>query len=223
MNADEQQPTRSRGLTAEMRALVALLIGLLVFIGATSALLVWAEWRGVGGDSAESSTTGLQSADFSLADQQVAEIPDGLPGIQVGESAPPFTLPDLSGNNVSLADFAGRPVIVNFWATWCAPCRIEMPEFETAFQTYGDDGLVILALNQDESAEIVSQYFYDEMQLSFTPLLDTRFGVAAEYGAVGIYPSTYFVAPDGTVTAVHRGPVTLDVIELHLARMGFPG
>ncbi len=162
---------------------------------------------------------------------QVAELPsleggDEHPSISssggvlaVGDEAYDFNLSDLEGKPVRLADFRGQPVIINFWATWCAPCRIEMPALQEAFDTFQDDELVILALNQDETAEVASEFFYDEMGLTFTPLLDEGSAISTEYGSFGVLPSTYFVDVTGVVTAIHRGPLTMNQIENYLAGM----
>ena len=139
--------------------------------------------------------------------------------LAVGDEAHDFTLFDLDGNLVRLADFRGQPVIINFWATWCAPCRIEMPALQEAFDKYQDDELVILALDQDETAEVAAEYFYDEMGLTFTPLLDEGSAISTEYGSFGVLPSTYFVDASGVVSAIHRGPLTLNQIENYLAGM----
>jgi len=162
---------------------------------------------------------------------QVAELPslgggDDRPSISstggvlaVGDEAIDFTLSDLDGKPVGLADFRGQPVIINFWATWCAPCRIEMPALQEAFETFRDDELVILALNQDETAEVAGEFFYEEMSLTFTPLLDEGSVISTEYGSFGVLPSTYFVDDTGVVTAIHRGPLTMNQIENYLAGM----
>lgn len=153
----------------------------------------------------------------SAADQTPANSSGGV--LLTGDKAYDFTLNDLDGNLVSLSNFQGQPVIVNFWATWCAPCRIEMPEFQEAYDKYQGDGLVILALDQDEPAEVAGAFFYDEMGLSFTPLLDEGSATATTYGSFGVLPSTYFIDPDGIVSAVHRGPLTFGQIEGYLAEI----
>jgi peroxiredoxin len=135
---------------------------------------------------------------------------------QIGDTAVDFLLDDFDGNPISLSDFRGQPVIVNFWATWCAPCRIEMPEFQATYEAYQEEGLVILALNQDEPLAIARRYFYDEMGLTFTPLQDNRRVVAAQYGAFFTMPTTYFINGDGVITAVHRGPLTQNQLENYL-------
>lgn len=198
--------------TTERRNPLVLLIGFIVLGIAIGVILFGRDWLGGNGKPAIESAPGLD-----VAQQTVAEIPDSLPGLQVGEVAPDFVLSDLDGNQYALSDFRGKPVMINFWATWCGPCRVEMPEMQKAFEQYGADGFTILALNQDESAETVRDFFYDQLNLTFTPLLDDNSVVAADYGAFGVYPTSFFIDPDGTVSAVHRGPATLEQIEAYLS------
>ena len=135
----------------------------------------------------------------------------------VGDKAHDFALQDLDGNEVQLSSFAGQPVIVNFWATWCAPCRIEMPELQAAFEENADNNLVILAVDQQEPPDVVREFFYNQMELTFTPLLDTESAISDLYGTGMVYPTTYFLNPEGEVTAVHRGPMTKSQIDGYLA------
>jgi len=137
-------------------------------------------------------------------------------GLSQGEMARDFTLPDLDGNDITLSHFLGQPVIINIWATWCAPCRIEMPELEEALHRYEDDNLVILALNFDETAEQVNEFFNVEMKLSFTPLLDDG-AVIDAYDDLGVLPTTFFIDPSGMIVAVHRGPMTGAQIDQYMA------
>ena len=163
-----------------------------------------------------SDETTLQQIPNLDTESGVASLPNDSGVLKVGDPAPAFTLQDVDGNEVALADFQGQPVILNFWATWCAPCRIEMPELQATYEKYQDDGLVILALNQDEAAETVRSFFYHQFGLTFTPVLDVDQLIAQEYGVFN-YPSTYFVNRDGEITAVHRGPVLQAQIEGYLA------
>ena len=158
----------------------------------------------------------LESSSFGTTNAEIAKVPDGFGGMQVGEVAPDFELLDVDGNSVSLSSFAGQPVMINFWATWCAPCRIEMPEMQAVYEARKDEGFVILALNQDESAETVTAYFHDEMNLTFTPLLDTNSVVSANYGVYGFNPSSFFIDPDGVISARHIGPLTAGQLESYL-------
>lgn len=165
-------------------------------------------------------TEGATTADFALQTPAINQIPtDGFNSIQVGEQAPEFGLADLDGNPVRLSDFRGQPVILNFWATWCAPCRQEMPEFQALYEQEqtAERDLTILALNREEEPADVRQYFYEEMGLSFTPLLDQTGAVANSYGVFNM-PTTYFVNSDGVVAAVHRGPLTRELMDGYFAQ-----
>jgi len=127
--------------------------------------------------------------------------------LQVGDQPYEFALQDIQGNTIHLSELVGQPIIVNFWATWCGPCRIEMPELQAAFEEYQDQGLVILALDQDESAPEVQDYFA-ELGLTFTPLLDDDNDTAQNFGLQGTLPASVFINPDGEVTVIHRGVMT---------------
>ncbi|MFK7803696.1 MAG: redoxin domain-containing protein [Anaerolineae bacterium] len=166
------------------------------------------------------------TSDSPVANIQITPIPEDfvksnpiepeLDGaVQVGEIAPNFTLIDLDGNEHTLDSLRGKPVIVNFWATWCAPCRIEMPEFEEAFVDYADENLVILALNREETPDVVEEFFIEEMGLTFTPLLDSTAQVADGYGVFNM-PTTYFINAEGVVSDVHRGPVARVQLDQYL-------
>jgi peroxiredoxin len=135
---------------------------------------------------------------------------------QIGDPAPDFELLDLSGETVRLSDYLGRPVILNFWATWCAPCRIEMPELERAQAEFGDDGPVVLTINQEESAEKVGE-FLDEVGLTLPALLDSDAAVGKAYGAFFL-PTTVIVDEDGRVAAIHRGMISRDELNKYLSQ-----
>lgn len=156
-----------------------------------------------------------QVPEFSQVQPQTSELPVGGGPLAVGDRAHDFTLNDLDGVTYSLSDLRGRPVIINFWATWCAPCRVEMPELQAAFEKYQDEGLVILAVDSAEPPDVVRQFFYDDMDLTFTPLLDREATIVQLYG-VQNFPSTFFVNADGVITAIHRGPMTQSQIEGYL-------
>lgn len=153
---------------------------------------------------------------FEGAEGLTNDLPTGGGPLEVGSLAYDFVLNDVDGNVVQLSEFAGQPVIINFWATWCAPCRIEMPELEAAFHTYQDDNLVILALDQQESGEDVASFF-EELGLSFTAVLDDEGTVSELYGVANILPTTFFINGEGEVTAIHRGPMVQSQIDGYLA------
>jgi cytochrome c biogenesis protein CcmG/thiol:disulfide interchange protein DsbE len=136
--------------------------------------------------------------------------------LQVGDQPYEFALQDIQGNTIQLSELVGQPIIVNFWATWCGPCRIEMPELQAAFEKYQDQGLMILALDQDESAPEVQDYFA-ELGLTFTPLLDDDSDTAQNFGLQGTLPASVFINPDGEVTVIHRGVMTRGQLDSFLA------
>jgi len=118
-----------------------------------------------------------------------------MPSEQV--EAPDFSLPDLTGKKIRLKDFRGKVVFLNFFATWCAPCRLEMPAMERLHWSYKDKGLVVLAVDIRESAKTV-RAFTQELKLSFPALLDQKGSVAYTY-SVRPVPATYLIGRDGKI------------------------
>jgi len=125
------------------------------------------------------------------------------PAPQVGKPAPDFQLPNLEGQVVSLSDFRGKPVLLNFWATWCSPCRFEMPFIQSIFEESSDTGLVILAINIGETPSRVRD-FIQSGNFSFLVLLDTNQDVALEYNIRGI-PTTFFIDKEGVIQVIKVG------------------
>ncbi len=138
-----------------------------------------------------------------------------------GEAAPGFTLPDLAGRVVSLSDFHGQPVVVNFWATWCKPCEIEMPLFVKAYEGNRDEGLVILAVDVQEQPEPVRNYVASH-GLTMPVVLDRDGQVATIYRVRGL-PSTFFVDANGVLVKAKRGAITSGPELAALLRQILPG
>ncbi len=140
-----------------------------------------------------------------------------------GKPAPEFTLVSTDGKKVALSDFKGRPVIVNFWATWCGPCKLEMPWFEEFGKKYAGQGLVVLGVNQDEDktpAEVATAA--RRIGVSYPVLMpDKKETVSKAYGGVEYLPETFYVDRNGKVAGVSAGAPTKDemegLIELALA------
>ena len=133
-----------------------------------------------------------------------------------GQPAPDFVAHDPDGTSMALRDYQGRPVIINFWATWCAPCRQEMRALQTVYEAHKATGLAVLAVSQDhqDMREAVRAYC-TTLGITFSPLLDPDGQVATHYNVV-VLPSTVFIHPSGTVTAVHLGAMTAAQIEQYL-------
>jgi cytochrome c biogenesis protein CcmG/thiol:disulfide interchange protein DsbE len=134
---------------------------------------------------------------------------------RIGRAAPAFTLRTLDGETVSLNDYRGKPVMVNFWATWCVPCREEMPLMENAYRAHRGDGLVVLAVNMQES-EMQARGFVKELGLTYPILLDPDAVVARRYRVTGL-PMTFFIGRDGRLRSIVVGGMTQQVLDQRLA------
>jgi peroxiredoxin len=143
------------------------------------------------------------------------EKPDNLPGLKIGVKAPDFELENLSGEKVKLSDYHGKKVILNFWATWCPPCKKEMPAMEEFYQKAGDD-VVILAVNIDPQYDVKG--FTDKMQITFPILLDRNDKVNSTYSIMTI-PTTYFINEEGLITNKYLTSMTVELMEQYVKEM----
>ncbi|MBI4494854.1 MAG: TlpA family protein disulfide reductase [Chloroflexi bacterium] len=139
----------------------------------------------------------------------------GLP--VVGTRAPSFSLASADGQSIALQADDGQPAVINFWATWCVPCRTEMPTLEAAYQTHRGAGLRLLAVNVLEDREDVVP-FGRGLGLTFPLLLDPLGEVAARYGVEGL-PTTFFVGRDGRVLHIHQGALSASTLDAQLQRL----
>jgi len=128
------------------------------------------------------------------------------PALVAGGDAPDFTLHGLAGPDLSLSDFRGQVVMVNFWATWCPPCRSEMPAMQQVYAESKDKGFTIIAVNIQEAQGPISD-FVSKLGLTFPIALDPNGDVTKLYGIYGL-PSSYFVDRMGRITEVHVGALT---------------
>ncbi|MGQ9675133.1 MAG: peroxiredoxin family protein [Chloroflexota bacterium] len=126
--------------------------------------------------------------------------------VAVGSPAPDFTVRTLDGQRVSLSDLKGKTVVLNMWATWCGYCRLEMPEMEEAFHKYQDQGVVIVALNIQESYARVKQFIEAE-GFTFPVWLDSDGSVAKTYRVSGL-PMTFFIDGEGVLQRKQLGQLT---------------
>ncbi len=141
-------------------------------------------------------------------------------GVSEGKRARDFTLANLAGMDVSLSDFQGQVVLVNFWATWCEPCRDEIPGFEQVYRTYKDDGFVVLGVNLQESRDQVEP-FVDSMDVTYPILLDQGGDVTSEYRTLGL-PMSILVTPEGVIHTRHVGFLSDRFLEKYLQEL-LPG
>ena len=138
-------------------------------------------------------------------------------GPEAGMRAPNFVMTNADGSISSLSDLRGQPVVLNFWATWCPPCRAEMPDLVKAYETHKDSGLVIVGINeQDEEAKALA--FMDQYGIEFPVILDSRGDLASLYAARGL-PATFFIDRNGNVVETWSGMLTPDILEERLQRL----
>jgi cytochrome c biogenesis protein CcmG, thiol:disulfide interchange protein DsbE len=137
---------------------------------------------------------------FGSAWVWVSRVPEAVlargPQPAVGYPAPNFTLKTLSGETLTLADLRGTPVVLNFWATWCDPCRRELPALQATAASYGEQ-VVILGIDEGEAASTVAE-FIPQFGLTYPILLDEEFTVGDLYNVRGM-PTTFFIDGEGVI------------------------
>jgi len=165
------------------------------------------------GDAETTSDTGrvvqLQPADLSV--ETVA--PEGRTvGLREGDVAPDFAFSAFDGERLRLSDFRGRPVFLNFWASWCAPCRAEMPSMELKLREHEPDGLVIIGVNNGERIESAER-FLERLDVKFTAFAyDPASDVAHRYALLGM-PTSFFIDADGVITGVYAAALPESLME----------
>jgi thiol-disulfide isomerase/thioredoxin len=140
-------------------------------------------------------------------------------GTTVGKLPPPFALPDLAGNEVKLSDYAGKVVVLDLWATWCPPCRQEIPFLVELFEQNKDDGLVVVGVGLDDGGADVLRPFVQQQGVTYTILVGNR-QVGQTYQLQGI-PTTFILDRSGRIAEKHLGfsPADADVIRAEVAEL----
>jgi peroxiredoxin len=128
-----------------------------------------------------------------------------------GRATYDFVLKNERNAPIRLADFKGKVVIVNFWATWCGPCKVEIPDFVKLYDQYKDKGLVIVGISVDDSPEQL-QAFMQEFKMNY-PVLQMTPDVESAWGPFYGYPTSFIVARDGSICTKHLGPATKEQFE----------
>lgn len=163
---------------------------------------------------------------IALGDDLAGPSPAASPGSSVvivggspllGKAAPDFTLPDLEGKPVSLSDYRGRPVLVNFWASWCGPCKVEFPIFQDARERHAGEGLEILGIVHDDSSDAAAA-FVEEEGSEWPALMDADGAVWTAYAGLGL-PTTFFIDREGVIRAVSFGPPLSGTLDDQLAKI----
>jgi peroxiredoxin len=133
----------------------------------------------------------------------LAACSNNAPAARLGGPAPDFTLQTADGGTVRLSDLKGKPVFINFWATWCEPCREEMPAMQAIYDQYRARGLVILAIDMEEDQRRVQRWI-EQGGFTFTFLLDSDGAQVKRYN-INASPTSYFIGPDGVIRDLKLG------------------
>ncbi|WP_409346564.1 thiol-disulfide oxidoreductase ResA [Paenibacillus sp. MBLB4367] len=136
---------------------------------------------------------------------------------KAGDEAPGFKLAGLDGQTHKLSDYEGKGVIVNFWGSYCEPCRNEMPALQRQSEKWAATGLTVLGLNVAEN-KITAQGYVDQVKVKFPILLDQSEEIRRKYGVIQ-YPTTFFIKPDGKVHTIKVGEMTESYIDQTITAM----
>ena len=158
--------------------------------------------------------TGAESGDTTAVD---LAFNSAYPAPRIGGTPTDFTVIGLDGQAVRLSDYRGQPVWLNFWATWCPPCRAEMPDINAVYEEYAPRGLVILALSMGEDGDTVRQYV-QKADMRFTVGLDSRREIASIYRVAGI-PTHIFIDRDGVIQDIQIGGMSREAMKKKLAKV----
>ena len=138
-------------------------------------------------------------------------------GVRVNSTAPGFEIPVITGGNVQIKDYIGKPLVLNFWATWCGPCIIEMPLLEQRYNDFSPE-LIILAINIGEPIQTVRK-FVNEKKYTFLVLWDNK-NKAQDLYLIDAYPTSFFIDKEGIIRAVHVGLMSEEQLDKNLQSIG---
>lgn len=193
----------------------------LLLILASLALMFWAGWANF--ESRRQQAERLRATHLTLEPESADTYVSPLQG----KPAPEFSLDDLNGKKVSLADYKGKAVLLNFWATWCAPCKVEIPWFLKLREQYAGQGFEIIGVSSDdldkddkaklftEKAEIAK--FVEQQKMTYPVLIDGD-AISHPYGGVDSLPTSFFIDRKGTIVAQTIGLVPRDEIEADIRK-----
>lgn len=172
------------------------------------ALVVW----GVFDYQAEKNATGVMNPNEEMANVQE--------GIKIGNRAPDFELQSLDGKKVKLSHFRGKKVLLNFWATWCPPCRMEMPHMEKFYEEFKDKDVVVLAVNLSMTEKSVNDVpiFVKQYGLSFPVVLDENGEVSGNYQVIA-YPTSYIIDSQGVIRNKFQGAINYDIMNQSFSKI----
>ncbi|MDX1601006.1 MAG: redoxin domain-containing protein [Anaerolineales bacterium] len=159
---------------------------------------------------------GLPSSSTRSSERQQG-LSQQLGTLEVGSEAPEFSLQSVAGESVELSSYRGQVVFLNFWATWCGPCRVEMPTLQTYYDRYRDEGFTVFGVNAGEDQAQV-EAFQQELGITFPLLLDPDERIQRRY-RVRAYPTSILIDRQGKIAKVHFGILTEEQLGEYLAEL----
>ena len=157
-------------------------------------------------------TEPTQQTDVETQAKSAKPVADSTPPTTGGKPAPAFTLQDLDGKNISLSDFRGKVVILDFWATWCPPCIKEIPDFIELYEKYKDKGFAMLGISLDQAGISVVKSFAQKYKINY-PIMMTDGQVDKAYGGITSIPTTFIIDPAGNMQKKYVGYIEKAVFE----------
>ena len=207
----KKNPSRKKSPKTPSSLIIILLAGLLIVIG-----LIWFITRTSANNNKPSALALSSNNPQKTAGQSESMV---QPSVEIGKPAPDFLLKSIDGKEIRLSDFAGKPVMINFWATWCPPCQKEMPEIKKFYEKYNASGLVVLSINstfQDTIDNVKETVKMD--QLTFPILLDETGQVEQLYHLNGL-PTSYFIDNQGILRKIQIGEINPSDLDGYFSEM----
>ena len=136
--------------------------------------------------------------------EEIGKLEEAIKAEKEWGDAPDFTLPELAGNSLTLSDFKGKVIILNFWATWCPPCRMEIPDFVELYEKYKDEGLLIIGVNLDGGDSRSVKQFSEKYKINY-PIVLGNVKVTEDYGGIRAIPTTFVIDRNGNIREKYVG------------------